>query len=161
MVGVADRGYAVVIPLPVVSGAADPGTSRGNPASAAFGHSWNTEGIPPQPVQTWFYFRSHDNAVFERELAKLGPERRAAMEVMMEKHRDGAAPPQALSKLTGGIWELKVKYDGEELRVLFAPLGGFLHALCAFSKKSQQVPRKQLNRARTRLKSLERAQRKR
>ena len=62
--------------------------------------------------------------------------------------------PPWLRKLDDDIWEVRIQYSGEHLRVLFYERDpGVFVLLCAFSKKAKKTPKQKLDTARARLTS--------
>lgn len=63
-----------------------------------------------------------------------------------------------VEKLSPHLWEVRVKFPNGIARVLFTVDGDLMILLHGFIKKSQKIPQKELNTARTRLRNYQEAE---
>lgn len=106
-----------------------------------------------------FYRTAHNKTVVKDELRALGFTAAAAVaEAMKRYERDESLGREVKSLGTRVrnhlLYELRVTLDGNEYRVIFAPVtrgGHVVLALTAFSKKQRQIAAADLDRAKSRL----------
>ena len=106
-----------------------------------------------------FYTTSNGTKVVQDAIDRLPVEQRAAIHNLIKLHRDNKLLPRNLKYLHDDLYELRTTAKGQELRLLFgrvnpgkpdeAPVCVAVHVLV---KKSQKTPKRDLDKARKRLK---------
>lgn len=99
-----------------------------------------------------FYQTENGNDLVEKELKDLDRTQKAAIADVMEKYANGDHLSRQYESLGDGLHALRVRSGGCALRLYFGRVGQVLLAVHVLNKKSQKIPKKDLDLARDRLK---------
>ena len=101
----------------------------------------------------WRHYRTRSGACPTLDFIRAQPSRVVA-EIIAEMKRIEREGLSIARKLRGDIWEVRIAYDTNIYRLLFAPVGSHSHVLLAlecFQKKTQKTPPAKIALAQARL----------